>query len=600
MNDYETARLSVLKQLNLLDTPPSESFDRITRLASKLFDLPIAAVSLTDQDRQWFKSRVGVEHWEIPRFKACCGEVADASEVLVVPDLLQSDHYRDSLLANSGIRFYAGAPLVTRDGYTLGAMCVLGTEPRTASAEEISALKDLAAMVMAQIELQHSVGRVDPVTGLPNYNQFIDDLDDLARDRPDANYYVLSTELIDLSQSSSLQRVMGPAYLDGLSRAAARLLQQLLGAASKLYQIGPCQFVHLDLGAAETVVNQALARREELLELRLGESSPFMLRPVTGIAPIKLGEIAPADALRIAHSAARDARQTERGASLYSADTDALHQRRFTLLSRFPQALESTGQLRLMYQPRIDLASGECLGAEALIRWRDASLGDISPAEFIPLIENTPIARTLTDWVMVKAIAQAAVWHRQGLKLRISLNIAAANLEEKDFTVRLLGYLEQQQLPISAIELELTESGLISNGRAAREQLSALMAAGLKIAIDDFGTGYSSLAYLQQIPAHVVKIDRSFISAVEQKSRGETLVRSMIRMAHELGYSVVAEGVENWESYDFLKALGCDEVQGYLISKPLETENFEAWLSEWQQGKRLSNPRPARAPKQEG
>lgn len=589
MNDSESARLAVLRQLNLLDTPPSESFDRIARMASQLFDLPIAAVSLTDRDRQWFKSRVGVDHWEIPRFKACCGEVTDTSAVLVVPDLLESDCYHDSALAESGIRFYAGAPLITREGYTLGAMCVLGTEPRTASDQEISSLEDLAAMVMTQIELQHSMGRIDPTTGLPNYNQFVEDMEDLGRDFPGAAYSVLSTELIDLSQSSFLQRVMGPTYLDDLSKAAARKLQQLLGVSPKLYQIGHCQFAHLETGAAETVLNRALDIQGQLLELKLGESSPFMLRPVVGIAPIRLGERTPADASRIAHSAGRDARQAELGASIYSADSDALHQRRFTLLSRFPGALGATDQLRLVYQPRVDMVTGKCLGAEALLRWRDASLGDISPAEFIPLIENTPIARDLTDWVMVNAIRQAAVWQRQGLSLRISFNIAAANLEEHDFTQRLLGYLDQEQLPLDAIELELTEGCLISNGLAAREQLNALMGAGLKIAIDDFGTGYSSLAYLQQIPAHVVKIDRSFITAVELQDRRKTLVRSMVRMAHELGYSVVAEGVETRDSYEFLKSLGCDEVQGYLISRPLETDKVEAWLSEWQHESSLTD-----------
>ena len=191
MMNNEQARLSVLRQLNLLDTPPSESFDRITRMASLLFDLPIAAVSLTDHDRQWFKSRVGVDHWEIPRFKACCGEVADTGAVLVVNDLLASRHYRDSQLAESGIRFYAGAPLVTSEGYTLGAMCVLGTEPRAVTEQERSILKDLAAMVMAQIDLQHAVGRVDPATGLPNYLRFVEDLSDLSRDDPGGQRYVL-------------------------------------------------------------------------------------------------------------------------------------------------------------------------------------------------------------------------------------------------------------------------------------------------------------------------------------------------------------------------------------------------------------------------
>ncbi|MFP4262209.1 MAG: GAF domain-containing protein [Halomonas sp.] len=151
MNSLEQARLFALHQLDLLDTPPSESFDRITRMASQLFGLPIAAVSLTDANRQWFKSRVGVDHWEIPRDTAPCAEVSETGGVLVIPDMLASACYRDSHLPNSGIRFYAGAPLVTREGHTLGAMCVLGDMPREVTEQERAMLSDLAAMVMAQI-----------------------------------------------------------------------------------------------------------------------------------------------------------------------------------------------------------------------------------------------------------------------------------------------------------------------------------------------------------------------------------------------------------------------------------------------------------------
>lgn len=193
-------------------------------------------------------------------------------------------------------------------------------------------------------------------------------------------------------------------------------------------------------------------------------------------------------------------------------------------------------------------------------------------------MENTPLARALTDWVITSAIKQSADWYRQGLDLCISINIAAANLEELDFSERLLRYLQQESLPLHAIEVELTESGLISNGRAAKAQLNGLMEAGIKIAIDDFGTGYSSLAYLHKIPAHVVKIDRSFIEPLDRDNRSQTLVKSMISMAHELGYRVVAEGVETEQSLAFLRSLNCDEVQGYLFSKPLEVEHFEDWL----------------------
>jgi EAL domain-containing protein (putative c-di-GMP-specific phosphodiesterase class I) len=205
--------------------------------------------------------------------------------------------------------------------------------------------------------------------------------------------------------------------------------------------------------------------------------------------------------------------------------------------------------------------------------------------EFVPLVENTSMARALTDWVMRQAIRQAALWYRQGVRLRVSINIAAANLEEEDFISRLMGYLRSEKLPLSAIELELTESGLISNGRQAREKLETLMAKGIRVAIDDFGTGYSSLAYLHAIPAHVVKIDRCFITGLSHRRNSQTLVRSMISMAHDLGYSVVGEGVETEEQRQVLQSLGCDEIQGYLYAKPLGAEDFSQWRQDFANGR---------------
>lgn len=581
MNDHEQSRLYALQQLNLLDTPPSESFDRITRMASQFFDLPIAAVSLTDADRQWFKSRVGVDHTEIPRVGACCAEVCDDTAPLVVTDLLASETYRDSHLAQKGIRFYAGAPLVTREGFTLGAMCVLGTEPRQTNEQELSVLRDLAAMVMTQIELQHAFGRTDPLTGLPNRSQFSEDLEDMTRDNAGAERVALLTELVDVSELSNVRRVMGPGYLDNLARAAAQHLKQALRPGTTLYHLTPWQFVHIiEPGKGVDLIHESLRLRAELADLNVRAVSNVMLDPVVGVAPFMLGSVGPEDVLRMAHSACQDAREGESGAGFYSAALDAEYQRRFTLLNDFTAALEASDQLRLVYQPRVALPDGRCRGAEALLRWHHPALGEISPAEFIPLLENSPLARPLTDWVVKTAVAQAEQWHRLGLDLCISVNVSAANLEEEDFAARVLSRMRRVGLPVDAIELELTESALISNSAAAREQLDALVEAGIEVAIDDFGTGYSSLFYLQQIPAHIVKIDRSFISHLDTDERGRVLVKSMISMAHDLDYRVVGEGVETHAAYSILADMGCDEVQGYLVAKPLEVEAFEAWLEQ--------------------
>ncbi|UAW99741.1 sensor domain-containing phosphodiesterase [Halopseudomonas nanhaiensis] len=579
--NYERERLQALRQLNLLDTPPSESFDRITRMAARLFNLPIAAVSLTDEDRQWFKSRVGVEHWEIPRERACCGEVADTTRMLVVNDLLESDTYRDSVLANSGIRFYAGAPLLTREGYSLGAMCVLGTEPRQATSEELAALQDLAAMVMAQIELQHAFGRIEPTTGLPNRSQFAEDLEDLGRDAPDDRRFAVFIELLDSQQISTVQRVMGQTVLDSLSRKVARFLLERLRPKTQVYQLGSCQYVYICIYRDEAAaVDYAVGLRHDLLALCREHDTSISIRPALGVSPFLPGSVEASDLLRTSHSACLDARQTEAGVGVFSMSIDAGHQRRFTLLADIRSALLSQDQLRLVFQPRIESATGRCVGAEALLRWRHPTLGDISPAEFIPLLENTPLARPITAWVMQAAIARSAIWNRQGRDLRISVNVSAANLDEDDFVDNVLATMRQHGLPSSALELELTESALIGNSRSASERLGRLGAEGITVAIDDFGTGYSSLAYLQEIPAHVVKIDRSFVSRLDTHARSQTLVRNMVSMAHDMGYRVVAEGVESIESRDFLHALGCEELQGYLIARPMSAEALEQWLIE--------------------
>lgn len=576
----ERARLAVLRQLNLLDTPPSESFDRITRMASLIFNLPVAAISLTDQDRQWFKSRVGVDHWEIPRFRACCGEVTDTNAVLVVNDLLASDYYRESYLAESGIRFYAGAPLMTREGFVLGAMCVLGTEPRQVTDKELRALKDLAAMVMAQIDLQHAVGRIDPTTGLCNYLSFVEDLDDLERDFPGEQRFLLSIELIDLEQVNTVQRVMGSAYLDSLSKNAARAIIEKLTVRTRVYHVGPCQFAYLVAGRKSDALELATQLRLAILAIKINGIAPFMLRPVVGVAPVQLGQVQADDVLRLAHATCRDVRDQQIETGFYSKASDQRYQRQFRLMGDFIEALESGTQLHLAYQPRIEVSSGRTTGAEALIRWQHPEFGNISPAEFIPLVENSSMAKALTDWVMCHSIRQAAVWYRQGRHLRVSINVAAANLEESDFIARLCGYLDKEHLPLAAIELELTESGLVSNGRVARQHLEDLVALGVRVAIDDFGTGYSSLAYLQDIPAQVVKIDRSFITHLGRKERSHILVNSMITMAHDLGYRVVGEGVETEEAREVLASLGCDEIQGYLIAKPLPASDFEHWFQD--------------------
>lgn len=576
----EVARLHALKHLKLLDTPPAESFDRITRMASQLFGLPIAAISLTDSDRQWFKSRVGVEHWEIPRERAPCGEIADTANCLVIPDLLEHPWYRGSILAHSGIRFYAGAPLITREGFCLGAMCVLGTEPRQASEKEQASLVDLAAMVMAQVELQHAFGRLDAVTGLPNRNQLLEDLSDQAFEPHGQKRYLALIEVIDALKMADTVRVLGVGVVEDLLREATRALSASLGPSLQVYHVGAAQFAwRVSASQDENTIERDLHNLSERLQASLS-SAPvrILLNPVIGVAPIGNGQNVGEDAIRMAHNAAQEGRLTGHPVSSYSMAADDHHRRRFRLLSDMRAALISGQELSLVYQPRVDLGTGACVGVEALLRWQHPELGAVSPGEFIPLVEQTDLARPLTAWVIAAAIQQLVTWRALAIDLSVSVNVSVANLDQPYFATDLIERLQEAGIEPAAFEIEITESALIKNRTHVEEQLQEIRNAGIRVAIDDFGTGYSSLSYLKHLPADIVKIDQSFVRDLAEDLKGQTLVRLLIELSRGLGFRVVAEGVENRETYEILRSWQCDEAQGYWMSRPISPAALRTWL----------------------
>ncbi len=579
-NQHETSRLDALHQLKLLDTPASESFDRITRMASQIFGLPVAAVSLTDHDRQWFKSRVGVDHCSIPRAGAPCAEVAESTQALVIEDFLEDPDYAESPLGRAGTRFYAGAPLVTNEGYGLGALCVLGTEPRKASSAELAALADLAAMVMAQIELQHAFGRIDPISGMPTRNQFREDLMDLARDHAGKQYFAVVVDLAREDQISRITRAMGAARVDQMVHEAAQALRAALGPGRNAYQVGTAQFGFISPSDVEWSDYIELLRTS-FASMRASSSVRFVTNVNIGVRSFVAGSVSVDDVIRGATSASQDAREAEGAIALYSPARDIAHCRQYGLLQDFGTALEAGNQLRLVYQPRIDLSTGACIGAEALLRWRHPVLGDVSPAEFIPIIEQTSLARPTTQWVLETAMDQLAAWQRGGLAMTLSANISAANLGEADLSERITTGLARRELPFSCLEIELTESAIMDQPDQALAMLRRFRDADVCLAIDDFGTGHSSLAYLQRLPAQIVKIDQTFIRDLSRATGSDfALVETMIGLAHRLGYRVVAEGVENAEAAVILEELGCEEAQGFWFARPMEADQFVMWLSD--------------------
>ena len=600
MGGQETERVVAVRGSGLLDAAPSVALDRVVRLLARSFGAPMAGIGLVDAERVWLAARVGLAAQEVPHAGCPCVEVARSGRALVVPRLLVDERFCVGAYAAHGGVAYAGVPLRGRDGRALGSVFVLLSEQRALDGAEVACLEDYAAVVGGLIELQRGGSRVDPLSLLPNQRQFIEDLDGLLQ--AGGGERVLA--LLDLARPEEvamMTRAVGSARVDELVRRDAAALRDAVAASPglRLYHVGPTQFAIVSAAGAVAPGTEAewgIGLHERLAEaprrrsdVRYGGGS-LGVRCALGIARVRWPEADSAEWLRRAHAALDDARAHRVVARTYTAERDRSFSRSFTLLNDFGAALQQgsgEGGLRLVYQPRIELGTGRCVGVEALLRWTHADLGEIGPGEFVPLVEGTAMARGMLRWVLERSVRQLASWRRAGHRLQLSVNVSPVNLEEEDLVEAVLATLGRHGVAANLLELEVTETVLLSQGPAA-ERLAALSQAGIRIAIDDFGTGYSSLSYLQRLPADVVKIDRSFVRALgtagggpgAAENRGETLVGAIVRMSHALGYRVVAEGVETEQAASVLRAVGCDEVQGYLYGRPMAVPSLALWLAE--------------------
>jgi len=265
---------------------------------------------------------------------------------------------------------------------------------------------------------------------------------------------------------------------------------------------------------------------------------------------------------------------------VYSQEINPYSARRLVLMGELKKAIE-TNELTLHYQPIVCCKTNAVIGAEALLRWNHPSLGFVPPDEFVVLAEKTGLIRSLTYWVLENALSAKACWPKGEGDRTISINISAVNLHEKDFEANLLALLEKHQVLAEHVVLELTETSVMTDPENAMEVLKRLAADGVKIGIDDFGTGHSSMSYIRQLPVYEIKIDRSFVMEMDQVSGDEVIVKTTLNLSHDLGYKVVAEGIENQMILDKLQSMGCDFAQGYHIARPMPLEA----LLEWMEGK---------------
>ncbi|WP_300479393.1 EAL domain-containing protein [Shewanella sp.] len=411
--------------------------------------------------------------------------------------------------------------------------------------------------------------RHDSLTGLLNRFAAKQHLADLKHELAGAMV------LLDIKHFRHINDIIGFANADTLLVLFARRLEQLAPTPDLLARLDGDSFLLL---YSQGIRPEHLLKSLDMLESPFPiQGSNISLTVRAGLLEID-GNGADIDVLvRRAEIALNQACLEEQRIVSYRQGADEKYQRELTIIRDLPIGL-AQNQLYLVFQPKVDLHLNQCTGAEALIRWQHPTLGFIPPDEFIQLAENSGNIDIVSQWVLKQAIKQLVAWQQRGMQLKLAINLSAHDLVDTRLPNQIASLLKDNNLPSGALCIEVTEGAVMKDAQTVVSVLQRFRDMGVSVAIDDFGTGHSSLAYLKILPVNEVKIDRSFIKDMLTNSQDVMIVNTSIQLIHGLGFTVVAEGVEEPEGVEILRNLNCDIIQGYVFSKPLKAAEFDLWF----------------------
>lgn len=427
---------------------------------------------------------------------------------------------------------------------------------------------------------------IDPLTGLPNRMLFEDrllhamqryDRDDDSRARREP--CKLAVLFVDLDGFKPINDMLGHAVGDKVLKEAARRLRTATRDSDTVARIGGDEFVLLaedvsDVADCASLANRVIQVLAQPLEVQghqvtLSGSVGVALYPEHGD---RMKLVQNADAAM--YTAKRAGGNTY---ALFESRMNEGLQEQLSLQHDLRHALER-GELQLHYQPKIDARLGRLQGVEALLRWHHPTRGMVGPNVFIPIAERFGLINGLGNWVIEESCRQMRVWADEGLSMNVAINLSVHQLRTEELVPRIESALARYQVMPSQLLCEITESVAMEDIESTQRAFEALSRIGVYLSIDDFGTGYSSLSYLRQLPARQLKIDRSFVADIEVRPDARAIVGAVIQLAHQLGLRVVAEGVETEGQRDILLVLQCDELQGYLLARPMAVEALDDWL----------------------
>jgi len=493
---------------------------------------------------------------------------------------------RAHLAGQLGIGACRSNPILSADGMLLGMLALhyKAGQPRDDSdAELLQAASRLAARALEQrgfTERLEFQARHDSLTGLPNRTYFMELLEAALLDASERSGS-LAVLFIDLDRFKQINDILGHAMGDRLLKEVGHRLKRLLTEDDLAGRMGGDEFT-IVLTRQPDEQTAVLASQEFLNAFRAPhqiEDNELFVTASIGVALFPRHGHTVAELLRNADLAMYHAKNSGKNdVVVFRAKDHSASLERLRLENALRRALEHQ-EFELLYQPVVSM-NGKVEGLEALLTWRHPIYGSISPKQFIPIAEETGLIIDIGSWVIQRACLEAASWHKAGHgAARISVNVSALQFERRDFLETVAAALALSKLPPDRLELELTESYIMKDLPQAAARLAQIRNLGVSIAIDDFGTGYSSLSYLNKLPVDSLKIDQSFLRNLHEPEGSLAVIQSIVRMAHSMNLSVVAEGVETRAELDLVRVLGCDKVQGHVYGPARRREEMEALLA---------------------
>jgi diguanylate cyclase (GGDEF)-like protein/PAS domain S-box-containing protein len=494
------------------------------------------------------------------------------------PQVLLGERY-----TKSGVRSVAVLPLIASNE-SVGVLALYANEIEFFHEEEIRLLTDLTGNMSFALDHIEKEARLsylayyDVLTGLANRSLFLERVAQYARGAANSDYS-LALILFDLERFKSINDSLGVPAGDALLRQVAEWLTRMVGDASLLARLGSDHFAVVlpQLKQGQDVRQFVEKAMDGLLEhpFRLNDAV-FRISAKAGIALFPDHGAKAETLFKNAEAALKNAKSTGEPYLLYTQKMSAGVAGKVTLENKLRRAIDNE-EFVLYYQPKVNLLSGKLTGAEALLRWNDPETGLVAPGRFIPVLEETGLIHEVGRWAMRKAIEDYLRWRDVGTAtVRIAVNVSPLQLRNRSFLAEIERAINIDVQAAAGLELEITEGVIMGDVKHSISILHAIRKMGITVAIDDFGTGFSSLSYLAKLPVDTVKVDRSFVVDMTTEPSGLSLMSAIISLAHSLNLKVVAEGVETDEQSRLLRLLGCDEMQGFVFSKPVPSEIFES------------------------